>query len=365
MPNKASVQTSLGELYVRHTRVSDLELFIESGDEKVRGEVVVSTLTSRIKDKDDTTPLSSEDVAALTEADIASLTRAIAQKNDWGNLPEGHPLTGLGQLAKQDMVNQQKRLQEALESMRGSIGRDYGFLSSSVLAKLNEQVGGIAAIQSGLPFGALEALKHSGADLDAATSPVRAAMAAMKIGGSNTPKTESPKRINVQPMPGSIKFSETPVGLATIENAKNSRDVLEKISALVQLTAGLSQTLATEVLPAWFKQAESDALTAKKSLEHAERGIRLAIVSIVISAFISIGATVWQVSVTRDIDKEGTVQQKKNEEILREQLVTQRTLIERQTSDAEKLRELLRQQSKDKAQHFEMTRSAEKASSKK
>lgn len=180
---KTPAKTSLGELYVRHARVSDLDIFVKNCDDKPGGITILSELVGRIKDKYDTTPLSDEEVKALTEADVASLANAIVQKNDWASLPEGHPLMGLEQLVKQHMTNQQNKLQETLESIRGSIDRDYGFLSGGVLAKLNEQVSGIAEIRSGLSFAALEALKRAGA-LDA-MNPLGASIEALKRSGAD------------------------------------------------------------------------------------------------------------------------------------------------------------------------------------
>lgn len=134
---------------------------------------------------------------------------------------------------------------------------------------------------------------------------------------------------------------DTPLGRAVIESAAHSKEVAKKVESIVRLVAGLNQTLVRDVLPAWFKQVDEDQKIAKESFDHAARQLRWAIVAVVVSAVVTVLATWWQISVTRDIDGENAEQQKRTEQILHDQLAHQQMLFEQQARDAAALREVI------------------------
>jgi hypothetical protein len=158
LPAKVSVMTSLGTLYVRHARVSDWK-HLESDDLAELGRIAVRQLASRIADKNDDGPLTNDDFDNLDNADFNSLAHAIAKQGDWGKLPVGTDLQGLGQVVLAAKEQERGRHKKMLEEMRKSISGSYAFLDKSTLEKLQGQVAGLADIRASLS--APEAIKKA------------------------------------------------------------------------------------------------------------------------------------------------------------------------------------------------------------
>ncbi|MNS40983.1 hypothetical protein D3C71_483930 [compost metagenome] len=131
------------------------------------------------------------------------------------------------------------------------------------------------------------------------------------------------------------------------------------MDALVEVVGGLNQMLVKDVLPAWIDSAKSDQSNAKQAFRQAGLSLKWTRWAVIASVFLSVAATWWQISVTRQIDRENSVAQRTNESLLREQLAAQRSnesllreqlvaqqkSIEQQSVEMKHLQELIRQQS--------------------
>ena len=154
---------------------------------------------------------------------------------------------------------------------------------------------------------------------------------------------------------------ETPLGRATLEGAENSRETVRRMDALVEVVGGLNQMIVKDVLPAWFAGAKSDQENAEQAFKTAGKSLKWTKWAVIASVVVSVFATWWQVTVTREIDQENSVAQRTsesllreqlaaqrmNESLLREQLVAQQKLAEQQSLEAKNLRQLIERQSID------------------
>jgi hypothetical protein len=113
------------------------------------------------------------------------------------------------------------------------------------------------------------------------------------------------------------------------------------METLASIVTALHQTLATEVLPAWFKQVESDQKHAEHAFKQAGRSLAWTKWAVIASVVITILATWWQISVSRELDRENSAQQQRTENLLREQLATQKKQLEQQRQDTEQLRDAI------------------------
>ncbi|SFL94532.1 hypothetical protein [Nitrosomonas communis] len=325
---KAAVKTSISTLYVRHVIDTDWKSF-EIDDAYELGRAGVRQLSSRIENNRDSAPLSEEDLNAFNEADYLLLVPVISKQNGWGTMPAGAGLKELGETikaAKKKETERQKketeRHKKMLEGIRKSIDLSYGFLGNDALEKLQVQMAGLADIRSTLSrTSTIEQGIHD-ANLRGITSAIE------------TTRTNEIPRI-----PSLHRPDETPLGRASLESAKNSREVAQKMDDLVVVVAGINQTLVQDVLPAWFKQIEEDQRSAKHTFDQAAKGLRWTKWAVIASVIVTILATWVQVEVARDIDN--TEQQKQSEAILREQLAAQQKLIEQQIQDAVAMRETI------------------------
>lgn len=335
LPSKAPIATSVGTLFVRHPHSSDWK-YLDQDDPIQSARVSVQRLCSRVEDKRDSSPLLDDDLNGLTDSDYQALVPAIAKQSGWRNLPDGSGLEELGAAIKEEKKLMTERHEKMLGEMRKSIESSYSFLGKGALEKLQEQMAGIADIRK-----TLTGTESIQAALRAATLPEdawRKSLAAENVAAEvefprayDAPKTMMPPR-----------FEETPMGRATLESVENSRQVAEKMDALVVVVAGLNQTMVQDVLPAWFKKIGEDQQSAKESASQAARSLQWTKWAVIASVFVTIAATWWQVDVAWSIDRENSEQQKRVETLLREQLEGQRKLITQQAKDAAAMQEAVK-----------------------
>ncbi|OZA27503.1 MAG: hypothetical protein B7X93_09000 [Hydrogenophilales bacterium 17-61-9] len=344
LPAKIPVETSLGTLYVRHAYTTDWKHF-ESDDAQELGRVVVRQLSSRVEQKNDSEPLAEEDLEALNEADFLALVPVISKHCGWGEMPAGAGIRELGDVAKVVKEQEVKLHEKMLTDMRKSLDSSYRFLGKGALDKLQEQMAGLADIRNAMS--GTEAMRAamlaSGQPGDAwknglaGKSVFEKAMHGVAHGdimkGIVSPQTSEPFKIQMPFRP-----EDTPLGRATLESAENAREVAQKMAALVEVVAGLNQTLVKDVLPAWFKQVEDDQRSAKDAFSQAANGLWWTKWAVIASVVVTVLTTWWQVSVARDIDRENTEQQNRTETVLREHLAAQQKLIEQQARDAATMR---------------------------
>lgn len=347
LPAKASITTSIGTLYARHSYSSDWKYF-ELDDAVDLGRVAVQQLCSRIEDKHDSSALLDDDLKLLTDADFRALVQAIAKQSGWRELPGGSGLKDLGDVIKEEKQAITERHEEMLGDLRKSIDSSYSFLGKGALEKLQEQMAGIADIR-----GSLAGTESLQAALRAAALPEeswRKSLVGMgaidkAMRGMNaenvTAQIELPRAYDVPKLIMPPRFEETPMGRATLESVENSRQVAKKMDDLVVVVAGLNQTLVQDVLPAWFKKIEEDQGAAKGAFDQAARGLWWTKWAVIASVFVTIAATWWQVDVSKSIDRENSEQQKRAENVLREQLAAQQKLLDQQAKDAAAMREIV------------------------
>lgn len=364
-PVKIPVQTSLGILYVRNAHVSDWTLF-ESDDPETLGKLAVRQLVSKTEDKEDDTPLADEDLDALDNTDFEMLVPVIAKQSNWGEASIGANLQLLGQLMIDVKNLENARFKKQIEDMRKSIDVSYKFLGKSSLDKLKNQLVDIADISRNLPSGLIQnALKNSMSGTDVLREAMRSAGLhdtlrasalndTVRNSGAGIPFNEPSPEMRYITMP--TRPEDTSIGRGIIENAKHSRDMALKIDALAEVVGRLHQTLVTEVLPAWFQQVENNQHQANIVLSQAKSGLTWTKWTLIVSVIVSIMLTGWQILDTRELDSNNNIQQKKVESLLREQLATQKELIDQKVISENKLRELIQQQAKHDEQLYKAVR---------
>lgn len=341
-PDKTSVETSRGTLYVRYADTKDWQQF-SSDDIEDLGKAAVILLSSTIADKNDHEPLRSEDFESLNNQDLQALVKAIAKVNNWQDVPSGCGVNELGEVVKAA----RKRRTEKLAELNKSISESYGFLEKSALATLQDQMAGLSKLRNGIagldtsykaisPFGSLD-------DLIKPSASVEAFERAMK-GTDLRDRVAAIKPTQSHPLPSQLHIhrpEETKLGRATLESAQNSREVARQMVELVDLIAGLHQTMINDVLPAWAKRIQEEQEGAKDAMKQAAAGLWWTKWAVIASVLIAILTTWWQVSVATRIDNESTKQQKRLEELLEKQLSTQQKLIEQQIADNAAMREAI------------------------
>lgn len=347
LTEKMPIMTSVGMLYVRYSCLGDWKYF-DLEDDVELGRVAIQRLCGRVEDKRDRGGLSDDDMGLLNDADFQVLTLAIAKQNGWLGLPSKSGLKDLGECIKAERSSMNERHEKMLGNLRKSIGSSYSFLGTGVLERLQKQMASIASIH-----GSLAATESIQAALREAKPPIAGLKKSFlgistinqALSNSNSkkipdqfklPNADSLYKLAIPP-----KFEETPMGRATLESVENSRQVAEKMDNLVVVVAGLNQTLIQDVLPAWFNKIEEDQIASKGAFEQAAQGLSWTIRAVVASVFVTIAVTYWQISVTKSIDLESSEQQRRTENILKEQLLVQQKLIEQQTKDAEAMRALI------------------------
>lgn len=342
LPAKSAVESSLGTLYVRHANTADWK-HLGSDDAQELGRTAVRRLSNRVEDKNDSGPLSEEDFAALVEADIHSLVPVLAKQSDWGELPDGAGLKELGEAVKAARAQDVERHKKTLADMHKSIDSSYSFLGKGALDRLQEQMAGLAVLNSAMygTEGLQKAMRASdllGASLKGDLARASAFEKAFRgVSPGNAPSgIEVPRTLE---MP--LRPQDTTLGRATIESAESVREVARQVASLVGIVGGLNETVVKDVLPAWFEQVETNQESAGVALTQAANGLTWTKWAVMVSVVVTALTTWWQVSVTREIDRGNTEQQQKIDEALRDQLVVQKEMLQQQTRDAAAMREAI------------------------
>lgn len=368
IPEKAAVSTSLGILYVRPIYISDSNVF-ESDDAAELGRAVVRKVASRMQDKRDITPLADEDLDALLDTDFEVLAPVVAEKNHWDALPVGAGLVDLGNAARRRREQELERLKKQQDELRTSIGSSYAFLGNSALEQLQEQMVGLSNIRHAMSAAesikaAMEASDVWGRSmLDASSEPRRATDELLKSSRSTVKPELFFPRTDELSLPFSPPSPEdTVLGRATLEAAESSREAVRRMDALVEVVGGLNQTLVEHILPTWFANAKSDQLNAEQAFKQAGKSLRWTQLALIASVVVSIWATWWQISVTREVDQESLVSQRTSDSLLQEQLVAQRMnesllreqLVAQRTNESLLREQLVSQQKLTEQQSLEM-----------
>lgn len=345
LPAKLPVSTSLGTLYVRRARASDWK-HLENDDVQKLGKTAAQLLSSRVEDKRNYEPLADDDLSALLDEDFRSLVPVIAERCGWQELSVGAELGDLGSAVNAAKQAESENREKMLANMRQSIDSSYGFLSKSVLEKLQGQMVNLVDIRSALCGVNTDAIKSAMRATESYASSLKKSLAdtnGIESGLRDLHATgiESPLTIKLPPLSMPPNPEETLLGRAALESAENSRNVAQKMDALVDILSGLNQTVIRDVLPAWFKQVDAGQESAKSKFIQAGKALSWTKWAVKASAVVTAAATWWQVTVAKDIDRENAEQQKRTEVLLRDQLSAQQKLFEQQTRDAAALREAI------------------------
>lgn len=293
---------------------------LENSPPQDLGAEVIKLLASRVEDKKDITHLNQQDWEALGEADLKALATAISSHNKWDELPADAGLQELGEKVAAAVKKERDRSRAVLEEMRKSIDSSYSFLGNTTLDKLQKQMENMSKIHQDI-FNP-DVLGIAGRFANVLDEPVV------------KPKLDY---VNVDRIIPNIK--DTPLGRATLEGVENTRKTAEKMDNLAVVVAELNQTLIKDVLPAWFKNVKEGQLGAEKAAKQAAKSLGWTKWAVIVSVAVTMLATFWQVDVSKTLDKDSSAQQARAEGVLREQLQSQRELIEHQKQTQQLLRD--------------------------
>lgn len=330
LPKPTQVETSIGSLYTRYLNVGDFIALAEVNLDKLTdnrlGQLAIQRTTSKDPESQERPSLSDQDFDSLNENDLRTLTAELSRLSDVALILDGPPVTSFGKAVREAILEFSESSRKSTEAMRKHISQSYAFLNDSTLGKLQDQLKELNKFGgSSLGIGAYADRVMKSAAFGDKKGIAELVRASKGVKMASVPEIETIRPLLMPP-----RQEETPVGKAAIESARNSREVVQKIDALAGIVAGINQTLVEEVLPSWIKQVEEDQKAAKESFEHAAKGLWWTKWAMIVSVFVAVLVTWWQISVARAIDAGNTAQMAKSEELLREQIELQKKLLDSQ-----------------------------------
>lgn len=330
LPKPTSVETSIGTLYARYLNVGDLmqlaEIDLKAESDDKLGQLALQRTISREPDSQARPSLSDQDFNSLDEKDLRALTMEVAKLSDVTPSLDGPPVASFGQAVREMVLKFAESSRQSTEAMRKHISQSYAFLNDSTLGRLQDQLKGLTKLSgSAMGVGAYANRVMQRTAFDSNKGLVELARAAKSVGMTPVPEIQT-----IRPLPLIPRQEDTALGKAAIESARNSREVVQKIEALAEIVAGINRTLVEEVLPSWIKQVEHDQEAAQESFRHAAKGLWWTKWAVIVSVFVTVFVTWWQVSVAREIDAGNAAQMEKSEALLREQIELQKRLLESQ-----------------------------------
>lgn len=296
VPEKVTVPTSIGTLFVRTKKHRELIRWSEEPDVERLGQIALHEMTNRTQDKSDVSPLAKADLDHLTAADRSALIVAIAALNNWGELAPDADAGALGQAIQAEISRLNEENKEKISAAHQRLQQSYAYLGGETLAKLSAQMAAISAMTSN-PFDSATqaAMRNHKAMLDsiggretlatwqalqASTPPaVRAAEALEKSGlldssghakhleipGVQLPRIDA---LNIR------RPEDTPLGKAALQSAENTREALERMESLLAMVGSLNQTIVQDLLPRWSNQIKEDQRSATEAFEQAGQSLR-------------------------------------------------------------------------------------------
>lgn len=326
IPKKSAVETSIGTLYVRAPTWREWSS-LDDKEAPLVGSTAIRLLTNRNPDREDASPLDDRDMVALLPEDLSMLATVLTKRNDWDDLPPDADMTAFGELLIKQKGEETERLRAIFDKMQ--IGAGYSFLAGDTLKKLQGSLDGLANIRSAAS-GFREQLDKL-PDLGGAAKAWSGLKLPTEVDlGRGIPSDPVRPRTADLIVPRISRPEEMPLGRATLENAANSRETLQKMNALVDVVAGLNETMVKEVLPAWFKKVEDDQKGAKETVAQAARSLWWTKWAVVASVVVTVFATGIQLWVAIEMDRDNGAQQQRVESILREQLAMQQRFLDQQ-----------------------------------
>lgn len=283
---KSAVPTSTGPLYVRTMTMGDFgvigDLALGSGDsgDECLKQLVCSTDNPKERDA-----ITDVDFAALSEGDKRALAEAAAALNGWEPLPPGPVALSFAASAKAAVL----AYRESIKATNEKLISGYKSLSRAAMTGLSEDLVGLKALR------------------DRSAQPAFFSSEIPKIDSSRLSMTAAP-------------------GLSAVQ------EVAELNRELVTVVASIHTRVVEDILPTWHSELEAAARDSRINFW-------IAVAAIVVSTAVSLGSAIWQVRVTREIDRaNGTAQaaeaaraaerHKAEVELLKEQLALQKQMLE-------------------------------------
>lgn len=351
IPDKSPASTSLGTLYVRHINISDWGQ-LQGKDSEEIGRCAITLLTSRTEDKLDKNPLSDVDSAALTSDDVSILALAISEKCTWKEKPTTY--TELGEIVNKKKADAVKKQKEIFSKINSTIENSYGFLAKDSLQKLQEQVKGLSSIRSLISSSEHiksvvsnpHIYKPSMVDRFTPTQTLEETLRNASSADKYYAREVHPV-IDTPLFPKITSPEDTTIGRATLENAQNSREAVERMDRLVEVMGGLNQTIVVDVLPAWFQKVKDDQTQAEQTVIQASRSLWWTKWAVIASVIVAVLSTALQTGITFKLDGSNSATQQETMEILRAQLSSQSKLLEQQNLEAKRMQSFIEQQARD------------------
>lgn len=317
------VETSAGTLYARYLTADDLSSLEKIEEIDHVGISAIQLATSRSSDGE-FERLPDVVLHRLSDGDCQVLATEIARQSGMTWSPSRPILHSFGLAIKQmnaERADERKQLHE-------SISRSYRFLEQPTMDRLQQQLGSLGRLTA-----SAHSLRDHWSHLFQPSSAKQVYEEEQRIQAEKALQSRLAEALIETRAPQLYEppqFQETPLGRATLEGVRSTREVSQKMDALVEVVGGLNQTLITEVLPGWIKQVEQDQAAANKNIQHAAKGLTWTKWAVIVSVVVSVLVTWWQVWVAREIDAGNSVQAKKIEQLTAELLVAQKRMIELQ-----------------------------------
>lgn len=287
IPERLMVNTSIGDLYVRHLSGGDLRKL--GGIEKeqnleITGNKILQLLVSRDSDKSIRDGLSNEDFSALNDTDRNSLISAAYKQCDFSTPEDQISIGNFGAAARtvfQKCADSSRKISESFESV----------LNPNTLSQYRASLEGITNVT--------EKIRQSIASSHTEDK--------FRTPGSVVVEVNSPNRFD---------FSKIPVNKAAKATEK-SAETLEKMSVLLLEMAGSIGTathiLTEKIVPEFLNNL-------KQSQRSATRTLNITVAGLVFSAVVSIVLTFWQVQLSKESGEESGKQAKEALATLQHQL---------------------------------------------
>lgn len=322
-PDKVQAPTCIGPIFIRKLNSGDWKLLPTDKSDGL-GAQALKLLCSREEDKRSFDALADDDFAVLSEADIHALASLASAHNGWGGITTNEALP---ELSDQVATARQRKLdsdKEAMQALRKTIKSDYGFLNSTALSQLQDQMADLSELRNNANL--FNAFKQS--------EEISAAARKAFVTDTSLHQVDVLRKGFKMP-----DFEDTPLGIATADSVRAAEQTAQKVNDLVTIVAGLNATIVSEVLPAWFAQVSAGQESSDKAVRQAAKSLWWTKWAVIASVVVTMGATLWQITVAKNMDRENGAQQKQMELLLRQQLVGQQRQIDQQAAEAQALRQ--------------------------
>ena len=345
IPERISVETHAGTLYVRHRWTGDLRRIrsIRKEDGTLVGSII-RLYASHKKDGEDTPPLAKEVLLSLSDDDIKNILLAVAKHAGIKDIPDGIGADDLGALIEDNIKEEEGKYKKIFDDVR----KKYEFLGSGVSSAFYDQVSRSAEmlkLVGGINADELDAYRRPQWLTDATKTRRSSQGLAADLETSTGRNNRHIERPIVGERAFNFRMPPNPLLEPIRDNAQSSREATKKLDALMQVIGGLNDVVIDTFLPTWMQQVKSSEAQTEEAISISREGVRLsrrgyylAVIGVIVTAIVSAAIGVWQIMETRkaaqiSADDERAVRN------LERRLGSQRELIDRQSMEIQRLRE--------------------------